>query len=171
MGCLAATVDKEVTLNSQEKLISSYETNRWLVQRFADGLSHEQSLAVPAFKTNNFNWVTGHIVVNRDRVLDLLGWPKLLSGEEALLYATDSSPATAETAVSLERLLSLLDMSQEGISEGLRAVGQAGLAARPDNEGEQTVHEHIEGLHWHETYHLGQLEILRQVSARRDAFP
>lgn len=158
-------------MSTQERLIRSFETNRWLVQRFADGLSHDESLAMPRFKTNNFNWVAGHIIVSRDRVLDLLDRPKLLSGDESLLYATDSLPAVAETAVPLERLLSLLDTSQAEISQGLQTIGEAGLKACPDNEDEQTLQERIEGLHWHETYHLGQLEILRQVSAERDSFP
>lgn len=57
------------------------------------------------------------------------------------------------------------------ISQGLHNAGDNDLAAVQDDQREQTVLEQIEGLHWHETYHLGQLEILRQVSAERESFP
>lgn len=158
-------------MSTREKLIQSFEITRRLVHKFADGLSNEDSVAVPSFKANNFNWVTGHILVSRARVLDLLGRPQVLSSAEAVLYETGSDLVTDNTAVPLARLLAALDASQAEISQGLQTAGEDELAALYDSERKQTVLERIEGLHWHETYHLGQLEILRQVSAEKESFP
>ncbi len=155
----------------QERLIHSFDTTRWLIDKFADGMSHEESLAVPSFRANSFNWVLGHILVSRDRVLDLLGQPAVLSAEGKELYDTGSEPVDAEKAISLSRLLSGVDASQTAIGIGLQEISDGDLLAIYDKERDQSVLERIEGLHWHETYHVGQLEILRQVSAERPAFP
>ena len=158
-------------MSEQEKLGRSFESTRRLVSKFAGGLTNKDSLALPGFKTNNFNWVLGHIIVGRDRVLELLDRPKIFSSDKTALYDTGSSPISEDTAVPLESLLNALDASQKAIVEGLRSLSDEDLAAIVDAEPSQTVLDRIEGLHWHETYHLGQLEILRQVSAERESWP
>ena len=35
--------------------------------------------------------------------------------------------------------------------------------------GETTLGERLVFLHWHETYHVGQLELLRQLAGTNDA--
>ncbi len=50
-------------------------------------------------------------------------------------------------------------------------VSQEALNMPYGEDREQTVGSRIAYLHWHETYHVGQLEILRQVSGEREAFP
>lgn len=158
-------------MSEREKLIKSFETNSWLAKKLAEGLSNEDSLALPNFKTNNFNWVLGHILVSRNRVLEHLDKPKLLSTENEALYDTGSELVTEKNAVPLEQLLKLLDITQAEISLALRQVDDNLLEALYDEERGQTRFDRIEGLHWHETYHLGQLEILRQVSSERESFP
>jgi hypothetical protein len=37
-----------------------------------------------------------------------------------------------------------------------------------NEERQQTVGDRIAGLHWHETYHTGQLDILRQLAGKDD---
>jgi hypothetical protein len=34
---------------------------------------------------------------------------------------------------------------------------------------ERAVGQALAGLHWHETYHTGQLELLRQLAGKNDA--
>jgi hypothetical protein len=104
-------------------------------------------------------------------VLEHLDKPKLLSTENEALYDTGSELVTEKNAVPLEQLLKLLDITQAEISLALRQVDDNLLEALYDEERGQTRFDRIEGLHWHETYHLGQLEILRQVSSERESFP
>jgi len=158
-------------MSEAKQLAEDFQTTHWLIGKFAAGMSHEDSVAQPPFKANNFNWVLGHILVSRDRAIRLVSQPPLLDDEETSLYATGSKPVNAETAVTLDRLMQVLDSSQQALVEGLAATSPEDLAELFDEKREQRVGDRIAGLHWHETYHVGQLEILRQVSREREDFP
>lgn len=154
------------------ELIQSFKTTHWLIGKFAEDMTNEESLMLPSFRANSFNWVLGHIVVSRDRVLDLLGAAAVLGDDVRAVYETGSEPVTqVETAVSLEQLLAALDDTQVRIIEALHSAGRTQLETIYNEAARQTVADRIAGLHWHETYHTGQLEILRQVSRERDPFP
>lgn len=159
-------------MSNPKKLAQSFQTTHWLIGKFVEGMTHEESMARPSFRANTFNWVLGHIVVGRHRVLKLLDEAAVLEERELAVYETGSAPqAEGATAVSLERLLTALDETQKRIEHGLEAAGPEALAAVYDEKRQQTVGERIAGLHWHETYHTGQLEIVRQVSGERPPFP
>jgi hypothetical protein len=153
------------------RLIQSFETTHWLIDKFAADLTHEDSIAQPLFRANSFNWVLGHILVSRDRVLRLLDRSPILQEAETKLYDTGSVPISSATAVSFEKLMHSLDLSQKSITDGLTSLNPQDLEKIYDEERNQTVGDRIAGLHWHETYHVGQLEILRQVNGEREAFP
>lgn len=152
------------------QLIQSFHTTHWLIKEFVDGMNHEESVAQPPFRANSLNWVLGHIVASRNRVLALLEEEPALSASEEALYRTGSDPATG-SAVALERLVAALDDSQARIKAALQMITPERLAVVQDEERQRTVADLLAGLHWHETYHTGQLEILRQVSGERKAFP
>jgi hypothetical protein len=158
-------------MGEQEQLAQGFETNSWLIRKFAAGLTHEDSLAQPSFRANNFNWVLGHILVSRDRVLKLLDQPSALTERETAVYDTGSESVTEATALSLPRLMAALESGQKALNDILAQDPGSDLDRLHDAERGQTVRSRIEGLQWHETYHIGQLEILRQVSGEREAFP
>lgn len=158
-------------MGQHEKLIASFGTTSWLVGKFGQGLSHEDSIVTPSFRANSFNWVIGHILVGRDRALSLLGKKPVLTMDERALYETGSEALNPEAAVRLDYLLEAIGKSQKRLEEGLASITVEQLAAIYDEERKQTVGDRLNGLHWHETYHVGQLEILRQVSSEREAFP
>lgn len=158
-------------MNEVTSLIQSFETTHWLIGKFASGLTNEDSLAQPPFRANCFNWVLGHILVSRDRVLRLLNQTPVLEESESMLYETGSDPVNGETAIPLDRLLRALELSQNSITIGLAAIDPQHLEQIYNEERNQSIGDRIAGLHWHETYHVGQLEILRQVNGEREAFP
>lgn len=154
---------------SRQKLIQSFGVTTWLMQAQADGLSHEEMLLQPPFRGNCFNWVLGHILTNRDKVLLLLGEEPLFTESEVARYARGSDPVVgAETAVHSQRLLEAVKISQNKIEAGLAAAAPEALNAIYDEEQNLTVLDRLEGLHWHETYHTGQLELLRQLAGTDD---
>lgn len=156
-------------MTNTQKLIDSFQTTTWIIHKQADGLSHEDSVRQLPFRGNCFNWVLGHIVEHRDQVLAALGAPALLSEAEAALYRTRSEPITdGETAVPLPKLLRLLDEGQAAIAAALNDASAEQLEAIYSAEHNQTVGDRVAGLHWHETYHTGQLEILRQLAGTND---
>lgn len=152
-----------MTLPRAQELIDSYETNTWLTHHHIDSISDEESLLQLPFEANCLNWVVGHIIARRNSVLDALGLPELWEEEISARYRTGSDPILdAENARALSNLVADLDRSQEMISAALKEAGDDLLDAIVTNDrGEKSVIEHLKGFHWHETYHLGQLDLLR----------
>ena len=156
-------------MSINEKLVKLFDATNFVVTRQADGLTHEESLVQLPFRSNCFNWVLGHIVMGRDRALEALGSNPLYSDEQRQRYGTGSEPITPENqALTLEALLAGMDKSREAIAAALESTSEAALAKVWNEESGQTVEDRIRGLHWHETYHSGQLEILRQAAGKDD---
>ncbi|GJM41776.1 MAG: hypothetical protein DHS20C20_20580 [Ardenticatenaceae bacterium] len=152
-----------------QKFIQSFQTTTWLINQQAEGLTHEQMLLQLPFRGNCFNWILGHIVTNRDKVLVLLGEEPFFDEAEVTRYERGSDPVDGvETAVHSQRLLESVQYSQSKIEEALGKIGPEALAEIYSEEHNLTVAGRIDGLHWHETYHVGQLEILRQLAGTND---
>ena len=56
----------------------------WVVRKNVDGLTHEESLVRPPAGGNPANWILGHIIVTRDRILEHLGEQPVLGDERKL---------------------------------------------------------------------------------------
>lgn len=155
---------------SSEKMIDLFVRTHWIMAKQTEGLTHADSLLQLPFRGNCLNWVLGHIMVNRDKVLQALGEAPLFEETEGSRYKRGADPITdADSAISLKRLLEALEESQERIVTRLKATAAETLDAVVDVEKGRTLRDRIEFLHWHETYHSGQLEILRQLSGVDDA--
>jgi len=152
-----------------KELIQLYQRTHWIIRKQAEGLTHDQSVLQLPFRGNCFNWNVGHIVVSRDKVLVLLDESALLTEEETAVYATGSEPITqSEQAIPFDKLMGILDETQERIIAILSEIPELKLAEIYDEERGTTIGEKLAGLNWHETYHTGQLEILRQLAGKND---
>jgi hypothetical protein len=149
-----------------EKLAQSYGATHWLIHQHVDGLDHPASLIQPPFQANCLNWVVGHILVSRHTVLRLLGAEPVWGQETITRYKTGSEPITEDgQGLPLAQLVTDLDQVQERIVAALAEVTPDALAEEAETDrGVRSVGEHIYGLHWHETYHTGQLELLRALA-------
>jgi uncharacterized damage-inducible protein DinB len=154
-----------------ETLIQSFALTQRIIKLQTGGLSHEDSILQPPFRANCLNWVLGHIIVGRETALKLLGQTPVWGEEEVSRYVTGSEPITGhERALPLERLLGDLDRSQQRIAAALEQATPEHLAALVESRGsERPLGQALAGLHWHETYHTGQLELLRQLAGKDDA--
>jgi hypothetical protein len=152
-----------MTSTRAKDLIDDYETNTWLIHHHVDGVSDEDSLLQLPFQANCLNWILGHIVWRRNSVLQVLSLPPLWDELTASKYKSDSEPIKSpDTARRLTELLADLDHSQAALNTALAGATDASLDQVVENEmGAKRVIEHLQGFHWHETYHIGQLEILR----------
>jgi uncharacterized damage-inducible protein DinB len=155
----------------REKLIEGFQTNNWLINKHAEGVTHAASLAQLPVRTNTFNWVLGHIIQARSGLLQLLGEATLVDEEVKAVYTRGSQPITPDDALPPSKLLSLLDQSTERIAAAVNNASDETLNALYDKERGTTIADRIAGLNWHETYHMGQLEILRQAAGELPAFP
>ncbi|MEZ4769190.1 MAG: DinB family protein [Caldilineales bacterium] len=157
-------------MSQGQTIANTFGANLWIIRRQADGLTHADSLLQPTFRANCLNWVLGHIVVGRNRALKLLELEQVWGDDERLVYETGSTPLLDEAnAVPLERLLALLDLAQDRLAEKLNTSSDAVLREQVHFRGrDQTLGEALAGLAWHETYHTGQTELLRQLSGVDD---
>jgi hypothetical protein len=152
-----------MTASRAQILIDDFETNTWLIHRHVDGVSDEDSLLQLPFQANCLNWILGHIIWRRNSVLSALGLAPLWNESTALKYKTDSKAIKSQAdAVPFTDLLADLDQTNQAIIAALKEVTDSSLDEVVKNDrGEKRVIEHLQGFHWHETYHIGQLDILR----------
>ncbi|MFM8370232.1 MAG: DinB family protein [Chloroflexota bacterium] len=152
-----------MSTNHAHYLIEEYAFHNWLVHHILEGIDHEESLLQLPFEANSANWILGHIVTNRSHVLEVLGVTHLWQDEVRELYHTGShNIGSGDRSIRLETLLKYLDGSTRMIRKALEAVSAEWLEENFSNyRGEKTREAHLSGFHWHEGFHIGQLEMLK----------
>jgi uncharacterized damage-inducible protein DinB len=137
-----------------------------------EGITHEQSLVQLPFRGNCMNWIVGHLVTNRNNVLKLLEASDRIEDIDVSQYQRESEPITAESPqiIPLEKLLEMLDTSQEHLEQLLEDMTQEEFERKVAFFGntEMTVSEWLLFFYFHDTYHTGQTEILRQAAGKKD---
>ncbi len=153
-----------------KSLIELYQFNHNIIHQQLKDITHAESLLQPPFRGNCMNWVIGHILCIRDECLELLGLPGVMSDAESKKYGYGSEPITDATRASdLDSMLKRLDESLAIIVTKLESRTQDDL----DREariwrGPLPLSEAISFMLWHEAYHSGQLELLRQLAGKND---
>ena len=151
-----------------QMIIGTLEANMFVLRKQLEQLTHEQTMMQLPFRGNCLNWVVGHIVEHRDKMLTLLGEGGAFNEVETELYKSGSDPiTTGERALPLERLFADLEGNHQRLIEKLVQLSAEDLAMKPAGS-ERTLGERLSGLTWHETYHVGQTEILRQLAGMND---
>ena len=152
-------------------LISGLERNLGIVKAQTKGLSHADSLLQLPFRGNCLNWVLGHMAANRDTMLRLLGEEAILGEASAKRYGYGSEPVCGDAGdiLMLEQLLVALEQGQSALEARLQTVTVEELAGEVQSFlGATTLGQLIFFLYWHETYHAGQPEYLRQLAGKDD---
>lgn len=155
-----------MTSNLAEYLIKDYEFTTMLVHNLVDGLTQEETLAQLPFEVNCLNWVLGHIVTNRSHALEVVGAEHGWQEDIRRLYQTGTENIKPDgESMRVDDLLKYLDESVELLTAALDDVSEEYLSENFTNyRGEKTREGHLSGFHWHETYHIGQLEIFRALA-------
>lgn len=144
----------------------SYDT---LTQQIA-GLTHEDSLLQPPGGGNCLNWVVGHILWSRNRILPYLGEQLIWTAEHAARYARGSQPVTPENAADAYGFDGMkLDLQnlQERTLSGLSRLTVADLD-KPSDLETQTLGRRLITMNRHECYHTGATELLRALAGNTD---
>jgi hypothetical protein len=158
-----------MTTPTAQNLIDDYAFTAMLVHRLVDGLTHEETLIQLPFEVNCLNWVLGHIVTNRSHALEAVGAEHAWQDEVRRLYHTGTGNIRADgESMHVDTLLKYLDESVELLKSALGDASAEYLSENFTNyRGEKTRGAHLSGFHWHETYHIGQLEIFRALAMSR----
>lgn len=152
-------------------LAGAFARNLDTIKAQVKGLTHADSVLQLPFRGNCLNWVLGHIAGTRNQVLQALGQPPILSEVHAKRYGYGSEPVCADgdDILKLDTLISLLEQSQKTIEAALGRITPQELAKEVKSFlGSTTLGYFLFFLYYHETYHLGQTEILRQLAGVND---
>jgi hypothetical protein len=153
-----------------EQLKTPFQSNTWLLNRLLEGLSHAECLLTPDFQVNSINWIVGHMLVGRGSTLADLGRPLFWEPEAVDLYKTGSQPVAPVAALPIEQLKRKFDLAQLEIEESLDSIDSVSLQEIVETPfGPRPRWQSVSGLAWHETYHLGQIELLRQFALEQRA--
>lgn len=145
-----------------QQLAAAYTRNTRILTMECDGLTHEESLLQTPFRANCLNWVLGHIAYSRAIVLEVLGVTDAASSDSLARYATEGDPVAGDglDVLRLEDLLTLLDQQGTAIATALTSATSEALTPAQATG--------IFGRYFHETWHAGQTELLRQLAGRND---
>ncbi len=158
-------------MNNPEAFIQRLESNNFILQQQIEGLTHADSLVQVEFPGRCLNWIVGHVVTYRDEMLRVLDGEVVWDNHRHELYFIntsddlDAAPPVAfpqildDWCVGQNRLLALLN---HALPNDMNALS---------SDGERTVGQRISALVWHETYHVGQTEIVRQLVEQAMARP
>lgn len=150
-------------------LVFLFNLNYQVIKQQVDGLTHEDSLLQPPFRGNCLNWVLGHILISRDRILDVFGEKRVWDEETSAAYLRESDPITPENsdgAQPLDQIMSTFELSHERLMAILERITPADLEAEK-SEG-TSVGKYLGFMFFHDTYHTGQTEYLRQLAGKDD---
>jgi hypothetical protein len=152
-------------------LIGALERNLGIIKAQTQGLSHAESLLQLPFRGNCLNWVLGHIATNRNTMLLFLGEEAILSEAHVKRYGFDSEPVCGDAGdiLTLGQLLMVLEQGQSSLTARLQKITMEKLAGEVQSFlGTTTLGQFIFFLYWHESYHTGQTEALRQLAGKND---
>jgi hypothetical protein len=135
-------------------------------------MTQAESLIQLPFRANCMNWIVGHVVTNRNTLMSLLGEAPALEASLAERYTRDSQPIGAEDVgvLPLETLVGALESSQERLAAALGGLGPEDMEREVVGPGgrQTRLGSALFFFYFHDTYHVGQTEILRQASGKDD---
>ena len=149
----------------------AFRRNDRVIAAHAEGLTDADALRQSGSNTNCFNWVLGHIVAGRDEILSVLGQPAV-AGDRVDRYHRESDPIREDGpgVLPMSELLATLTEQGYRIVAALGSADDAFMAIEvPAGEG-RTVSRAGQVLffYFHETYHAGQTDVIRQLSGKSD---
>lgn len=147
----------------------TYERNMMVIKMQVEGLKHEDSMLQLPFRGNCLNWVLGHLAATRQLILAWMDAPQVMNEAEIERYTRESEPVVGEgeDVIRLERMIEILEESQEAMNQRLGEMTEAELQKEMNEKGTQ-LWERLEFYAWHEGYHAGQMEYLRQLAGKDD---
>ena len=144
--------------------------NQLTFEKQLEGLSHDDSLIQPPFRGNCLNWVAGHVIQCRNELFQFMNVDPIWDTSEAEWYETGSNPViNSDQGLELERLKGDFQITQQYLEEKFSAMEEFDFEEMlQPGENQSKLVELINGYLWHETYHLGQFEFLRQLAGKND---
>lgn len=136
-----------------------------------EGLSHANSLLQPDPGGNCLNWVMGHLVWNLVDILKALGGNVPVGLPELEPYKIGSEPIREEAAdiPRLEVLIQSYGLLTKAITERVAHMSEEEFDVEIDFWQGQSRRGYVVFFYFfHNTYHLGQIEQLRNLAGKTE---
>lgn len=150
-----------------EGFVHAFTRTAYFMHNHTKDLTHADALVQPPAPGNCILWIVGHVACYRNHILRMLGEAPTLDDAHAARFVPNSAPVLGEEPglARFEDLLAAYDRSQEPIFAALRTL-PPDAAAEVITLGSQTMPraELVMSLMRHESYHIGQLELLREIA-------
>ena len=160
----------------RELLVRMFALAHGALHTNLDGVTNEESLAQPQPGGNCIQWAVAHIVATRDQVARLVGAEPVLAPELGKRFTRPAAPVVGRADVRpMADWIADLDRSQERLAGAIGALAADRLAAPFDGARlpgrPKTLAEALAFFHFHETYHVGQVGLMRRVAGKSGAIP
>ena len=156
---------------SPQDFIRLFTIENELIKSQTEGLTQADTLIQPQPSGNCMNWVLGHILESQITMLTVLGGTSPVEPAEMVIYKRESNPITADgpEVHQLEWLLKGIDDVHNALVAQFAKMKETDFG-REIQQGERkfTLGWRFLFLHFHFTYHVGQLELLRQLAGYTD---
>ncbi len=151
------------------------EFSQFILKKALDGLEPADTFLTTGDKGNGIHWVLGHILQSRDHFLSHLGIDPVFAADGGGRYGMGADPITREEdGLAHARMMELLDVSYAAMNTGLDALDPARFEEmtpwQPGSEHKDKLGRLLPGLISHETYHIGQIGLLRVLTGRGSTF-
>jgi uncharacterized damage-inducible protein DinB len=151
-----------------EDYIYRLQVDERTIKRQLNGLTHEDTLLQPEVRGNCINWILGHLVLSRSELMERLGLEPIWGEAETSIYDRETAPITSLDCphLTLDRLWEDFIVAGEKLVARLETITDDELDA--DYTETATLGKSVNFTIWHEGYHVGQFEYLRQLTGVND---
>jgi len=149
-----------------QPLADRFGFNEGFLDRLIEGFTRADWLARHG-DSNHAQWLLGHLAASRGWALRLLGSPLPREDWEPL-FAMGARPTAQSDAVAPERLREAFRSRGVELRDRLSAITPEQTAAEFTElpGGTRDVAGGLHFVHFHESYHLGQIGLLRRMAGR-----
>jgi hypothetical protein len=151
-----------------------YEISYGAINKNLQDVTEEESLVQPAPSGNCLNWVLGHIVLYRGTMLKMVGGTPVLEATQAATYQRGSNPGPDSKYLDLATLRGLLSDAHQQLIPVLSAISEEELSRQVPEEFNRPplagpIGDALARLQFHESYHAGQIGLLRRIAGKDGA--
>ncbi|MDP8207225.1 MAG: hypothetical protein P9L92_11220 [Candidatus Electryonea clarkiae] len=147
-----------------KELVLMYGIAHRVLIRNLKEISDEESLTFMQPGGNCINWVVGHILVSRNDLLVKLGKDSIINDEYYTLYKRGTEGNINYSAFPLSGMVEILNESIDSVMKAIEMIKYEDLK-EVDHTGESddNIVGELAFFHFHESYHIGQVGILRRL--------
>ena len=156
---------------TKEEFIQMLNWEHDVLRKQTAGLDHADSLLQPQPGGNCLNWVIGHLVVNLVDILNALGGEAPADLPDMAPYAYGSEPIHCDSpqVFQIHVLLDMYGHLTTLVTDHLNQISEADFDQQIDFWQGKNRRGYVAFFYFfHNTYHLGQLEHLRNLAGKTE---